>query len=337
MPHKQTFKLVNLYQNDCMRVLITGATGLVGQAIVKVLHAKGASVNYLTTSKKKVVSSENFTGFYWNPSKGQIDLDCFQNVDAIINLAGEHIAKRWTSAHKKKVLNSRLDSLKTLRKGLEQVDTSRIRSLISASAIGIYPDSLTEYYDEHETKVDDSFIGEVVRQWENCADTFHDFDFNVSKIRIGIVLAAHGGALPKMARPVKNFVGAPLGSGNQWQSWIHIDDLARMFAFVLEENLSGIYNGVSPNPITNAKMTKELAKVLDRPLFLPNVPKFMMRAILGEMAYLLFASQRVSSKKIEKKGFHFEYPNICLALENLCSESEGKDESSLAPLNNEFV
>ncbi|MEZ4809284.1 MAG: TIGR01777 family oxidoreductase [Allomuricauda sp.] len=320
-----------------MKVLITGATGLVGQAIVKMLHAEGASVNYLTTGRKKVVSSENFTGFYWNPTKGEIDLDCFQNVDAIINLAGTHIAKRWTSAHKKRVLNSRLDSLKTLRKAMEQVDTTHIRSFISASAIGVYPSSLTHYYDEQETEVDDSFIGEVVRQWEKCTDSFNDFHFNVSKIRIGIVLSSEGGALPRMARPIKNFVGAPLGSGNQWQSWIHIDDLARMFVFVLENNLKGTYNGVSPNPVTNAKMTKELAKVLDRPLVLPNVPRFALRAILGEMSYLLFASQRVSSKKIEKKGFNFEYPNICRALEDLCSDRKKKDESSVASLNNEFV
>ncbi|MCA0957904.1 TIGR01777 family oxidoreductase [Muricauda ruestringensis] len=307
-----------------MKVLITGATGLVGQAIVKVLHDKGIPVNYLTTSKNKITSQEDFQGYYWNPSKGEIDLDCFKNVQAIINLAGTTIAKRWTPNHRKKVLLSRINSLQTLKNGLEQSNNKEVECLISASAVGIYPDSISDFYDETETKVDDGFLGDVVQKWEAEADSFQQLDIDVAKIRIGIVLDKDEGALPKMSQPVKNFVGAPLGSGDQWQSWIHIEDLAQMFVFAVENNLKGIYNGVAPNPVTNTKMTKELAKILDRPLWLPNIPAFLLKAILGKMSALVLSSQRVSSKKIEEEGFTFQYVNICQALRSLYS-SEAAD------------
>lgn len=337
MPHKQSLKPLNLYQNDSMKVLITGATGLVGQATVRVLHSQGISVNYLTTQKGKISHSETYQGFYWNPNKGEIDLECFKNVGAIINLAGASIAKRWTPLRKKKILSSRINSLRTLYRGMEQVDISLVDSFVSASAIGIYPDSLSKFYDEHETEVDDSFVGEVAQKWEAEVSTFKKFDINVSKVRIGIVLSTEGGALPQMVAPIKNFVGSPLGSGDQWQSWIHIEDLAQMFVFILENNLKGTYNGVAPNPVTNTKMTKELARVMERPLWMPNVPQFALRLLLGEMAYLLFSSQRVSSKKIEKEGFGFQYPNICVALQELYSEKREKETASLESTKKEFV
>ncbi len=324
-----------MLENGDMKVLITGATGLVGQAIVKVLHEKGIAVNYLTTQKHKIEQSEDYRGFYWNPSKGQIDTACFKGVDAIINLAGASIAKRWTPIRKKKILSSRINSLQTLYNALAKEDTSTIELLISASAIGIYPSSMSQFYNEHEPNVDDSFVGEVAQKWEAKADTFKNLGLTVSKIRIGIVLSTKGGALPQMTNPIKKYVGAPLGSGDQWQSWIHIEDLAQMFVFVMENNLEGIYNGVAPNPITNAKMTKELARALDYPLWLPNVPKVMLRVLLGEMAYLLLASHRVSSKKMENEGFDFQYPNICLALQDLYSEKNSK--ASLDPVSEKIA
>ncbi|MBS9461618.1 TIGR01777 family oxidoreductase [Flagellimonas sp. 389] len=321
-----------------MKVLITGATGLVGKAITKVLLTRGIAVNYLTTSKNKMVSKENYNGFYWNPADGEIDIACFEEVSAIINLAGASIADKWTTAYKKKVLSSRVDSLQTLHDGLKKIDASQIKSFVSASAIGIYPSSLFSYYDEKETAVDDSFLGEVVEEWEEKIDTLKVFDFNLAKIRIGIVLSAEGGALPRMAMPVKNYVGAAFGNGKQWQSWIHIDDLANMFVFALENRLRGTFNAVAPNPVTNSKMTKELAKVLKKPLVLPNVPKPVMELILGEMSYLLFASHRVSSKRIEKKGFNFEFSNICCAIEDLyTTEKTAACETKTASLNEELV
>ena len=299
-----------------MKILITGATGLVGQDIVRELKKYEVPIHYLTTNKEKIVAEDNYHGFFWNPSLGQVDSKAFDGVTHIINLAGATISKKWTSSYKKEVLNSRLDSLKTLKKGLQNSNDHDIEAMVSASAIGIYPNSLTTFYEEHETAVDDSFLGEVVQAWEKEIDAFNELNLKVSKIRIGLVLSDEGGALPKMAQPINNYVGAAFGSGQQWQSWIHINDLSRMFLFVLEKGLEGTFNGVAPNPVTNTKLTKELAKVLKKPLILPNVPKVMMELLLGEMAYLLFASQRVSSKRIEKKGFQFTYKNICKALES---------------------
>lgn len=311
-----------------MKVLITGATGLVGSEITAVCHAQDIQVNYLTTSKNKIESKENYQGFYWNPDSGEIDINCFTGVSAIINLAGASISKRWTPEYKKIILSSRINTLKTLRNGLKTCNPEQIESFVSASAIGIYPNSLTEFYEEDETAVDNSFLGEVVAAWEKEIDTFKSFGFPVAKVRIGLVMSDDGGALPEMAKPIKLYVGAPFGSGEQWQSWVHITDLARIFLYALEHRLAGIYNGVGPNPVTNSKLVKEIALVLKKPLFLPNVPQFAMKALLGEMSYILFASQRVSSKKIEEEGFVFQYMNVCRALESIYEQRGAKETTN---------
>ena len=299
-----------------MRVLITGATGLVGQELVKVLHQKNYKVNYLTTRKNKIVNSDNYQGFFWNPSKGEIDNACFDEVFAIINLAGSSIAKRWTSSYKKEVINSRVDSINTLKLGLQRLD-KKIDCILGASAIGIYPSSESTFYDETNQGVDQSFLGEVVEQWEQATDDLAAFTNYLSKIRIGLVLSKNGGALPKMTTPIKNLVGAPLGKGTQWQSWIHINDLARLFVHIMETKSQGVFNGVAPNPVTNKKLTKEIATLLKRPLVLPNVPAFVLKLVFGEMAYVLLASQRVCSKKVEEHGFAFKYANINAALASI--------------------
>ncbi|MEK6154766.1 TIGR01777 family oxidoreductase [Flavobacteriaceae bacterium 3-367] len=310
-----------------MKVLITGATGLVGQKLVALCRAQNISVNYLSTRREQMVGQDGYRGFYWNPESGEIDLDCFNGVTAIVNLAGASISKRWTPSYKKKILSSRINSLRTLHRALQTMDNGSIRSFVSASAIGIYPNSLSNFYEEDEAKVDKSFLGEVTRAWEQEIDTFKVFNCKVAKLRIGLVLSTDGGALPQMAGPINHYMGAAFGSGNQWQSWIHITDLARIFLFVVENRLEGIYNGVGPNPVTNSKLTKEIANVLNRPLLLPNIPQFIMRALLGEMSYLLFTSQRVSSKKIEEEGFVFDNQNIRRSLENLYMDEQPHDSS----------
>lgn len=313
-----------------MKILITGATGLVGREIVKQCRARDISIHYLTTSKDKIVSNSGYQGFYWNPGEGEIDLHCFEGVSAIINLAGASISKRWTSKYKKIILASRVDTLRTLYGGLKKSKDHTVSSLVSASAIGIYPNSLTHYYTEDEEGVDDSFLGEVVEAWEREADHFNDFHFKVAKIRIGLVMSDKGGALPEMSKPIKNYLGAAFGSGEQWQSWIHISDLARLFIFAVENRLQGVYNAVAPNPVSNNKLVKEIANVLKRPLFLPNIPKSIMRLALGQMSYLLFASQRVSCKKIENAGFQFGFSNVCVALRQIYGTGRAEEVSGEA-------
>ncbi|MCX7547093.1 TIGR01777 family oxidoreductase [Xanthomarina sp. F1114] len=299
-----------------MKVLITGATGLVGKAIVTQCKKHNISVHYLSTSKSKIVTTENYKGFYWNPDTQEIDIACFKGVDAIINLAGAPISKRWTKSYKQSIINSRLDSLHLLKSIIEK-EKINIKQLISASAIGIYPDSIINYYDESATAISLGFLGEVADSWEKAADEFSDLGIPVTKIRIGLVMDSKEGALPQMIKPIKLGVGAAFGSGLQWQSWIHKKDLARIFIYTLENKLEGVFNGVAPNPVTNLDLTKAIANKLDKPLWLPNIPKFIMKLVLGEMHVLLFESQRVCSKKIIDTGFDYRYVNLRPALEDL--------------------
>lgn len=299
-----------------MRVLITGATGLIGSKISALCHEKGIDVNYLTTSKDKIQHKDHYRGFLWNPQNKEIDTRAIENVDAVINLVGASIAQRWTSENKRKILNSRVESTNLLFDTLSKND-HQIKQFISASAIGVYPSSLQKLYFEDEESVDDSFVGKVVVKWESAVNNFKDLGLKVSKIRIGLVMAQNGGMLEKLKEPVNFNIGAPLGSGKQWQSWIHIKDLTQIFLHVLENQLEGNYNGVAPNPVSNKEMTKEVANQLGKPLWLPNVPKFALKAAFGEMSTLLLSSQLVSSKKIEEQGYHFEYVHLKPALEDL--------------------
>lgn len=295
------------------KILITGATGLIGQEIVAVCHEQNITVHYLTTSKKKLQTKDNYKGYYWNPDKNEIDAHCFDGVDAIINLVGATISKRWTDSYKKDIITSRTKTTQLLFDTIKSHNFS-VNQIVSASAIGIYPDSDTKYYEEDEMHTSDSFLGQVVKKWESAVDQFSELGIKVTKLRIGLVLSGKGGALPEIAKPIRFGAGAAFGSGEQWQSWIHVEDLASLFVFAVTHKLEGIYNGVAPNPVTNTELTKAVAKVLHRPLILPNIPKAAMKLVLGEMHILLFESQRVSAAKTEASGFEFKYHHLEPAL-----------------------
>lgn len=299
-----------------MKILITGATGLIGTELVALLLQNGVTVHYLTTSKKKIESKPNYHGFYWNPNQGIIDENALMGVDSIIHLAGATISKRWTPKYKQEIIESRILSSNVLYKALKEHPHS-VKQLISASAIGIYPDSLTKIYTEENNEVDESFLGKVVMKWEESVNKFKSLNIKVAKIRTGLVLTNKGGALPEMEKPIKMGIGSPFGSGKQIQSWIHIHDLVELYLFAVEHELDGAYNAVASNPVTNKKLTQEIAAVLKKPLFMPNIPKFLMSLVLGEMHTILFASQNVSNKKIESKGFKFKYSQVDKALMNL--------------------
>ena len=299
-----------------MRVLITGATGLVGSEISQLCRERNIGVNYLTTSKSKIEKKDDYQGFYWNPSKAEIDPACFENVGAIINLAGANVFRRWTDRARKKILKSRINSTKLLYTTLKN-NEHEVGHIVSASAIGVYPHSYDKMYYEDEKNLDNNFLGEVVQKWEAATDEFSQLGLRVAKVRIGLVLGNDGGALPKLEQVVKMNFGAVLGKGKQWQSWIHINDLARIFLHIVQNGLPGVYNGVAPNPVTHKDLMQELARSLNRKIWLPKVPAFVLKGIMGEMACTILSSQLVASKKIEDTGFSYHYTNLQKALDDL--------------------
>lgn len=299
-----------------MTILITGATGLVGQELVSLLLQNGHTVHYLSTSNNKLVTNSNYKGFYWNPKTAEIDTDSLADVEVVVHLAGASVAKKWTKSYKNEIIESRILSTKLLFQTLQNTP-NQVKQIVSASAIGIYPDSLTNIYHESDLDIDVSFLGNVVKLWENEVNQFEKLQLIVSKIRIGIVLAKNGGALQEMVKPIQYGVGAAFGSGEQYQSWIHIQDLVAIFYHVIENKLPGIYNGVSPYPVTNTELTKSIAKTLNKPFFLPNIPKFVMQLILGEMHQILFSSQHVSCRKLLDENFQFKFASLDKALNDL--------------------
>lgn len=298
-----------------MRILISGASGLVGQALIPVLQQSGHQVCALTTRKDTVAFSNDVPAHYWNPEKGIFDPSVLNDVDVIISLAGAKIAQRWTTEAKRSILNSRVLGTRILVNALKANKNHNVSHFISASAIGIYPSSDTKVYSESETALSTSFPGQVVQAWENEVDNAVSVVKNVSKIRIGLVLAKGGGALIPLAMPTSFGLGAWFGSGNQWQSWIHIQDLIRLFAFTLDN--PGCYNGVAPQPETQKELVKAIAKTYRLPQWLPGVPKFFVKCVMGDMASVLFDSIHASSAAAQNQGFEFEFPTIDTALHDL--------------------
>ncbi|WP_339702121.1 TIGR01777 family oxidoreductase [uncultured Marixanthomonas sp.] len=299
-----------------MKVLITGATGLIGTQLTKECHKAGISVNYLTTSKEKLEDKPNYKGFYWNPYEGEIDKNAFTDVTTIINLVGATISKRWTKSYKKTIIESRTKTANLIFETLKNNKTT-VEHFISASGVSIYPNSESRLYTEKDTAVDTTFLAEVVQAWEAAADQFEKLDMRVTKVRTGVVLAEEEGAFPKLVKPIEKGFGAPLGSGKQWMSWIHIDDIVCVYMHILKNGLQGIYNATAPNPVTNEKMTRKIAAYLKKDLWLPNVPGFVLRLVLGEMSILVLKGQLVSSKKLEESGYKFKYVNVVPAIKNL--------------------
>ena len=298
-----------------MKVLITGATGLIGQALISRLLEAGHDIHYLTRSSRKTQNSR-VKAFQWDPGTDYIEKGAFDGINRIINLAGAPIAKRWTTGYKEELLQSRIQALAVLRDEIAR-NQWPVEQLISASAIGYYPSSETNYYTESMSHDPEDFLSELVRQWEDAADAFEPLGIDILKVRIGLVLSPDGGDYEKLAKPVKMFVGSAIGTGEQWQSWIHIDDMVGIMTMGLMENWSGVVNGVGPNPVRQQTLVAAIAKALRRPIILPNVPSVIIRLLLGEMSQIVLDSQRVSSEHVEQLGYHFKFPQLKSALEDI--------------------
>jgi uncharacterized protein (TIGR01777 family) len=299
-----------------MKVLITGATGLIGAQLVQYCHDENYVVHYLTTSREKIENKPNYKGFYWDPYEDEIDIKAFEGVSVLVNLAGASISKRWTRSYKRVILESRTKTANLLFHTLQNIPHT-ISHFISASGVSIYPNSKTNLYFENEPQTGKDFLAEVVLAWEAAADQFKQLGMDVTKVRTGVVLANEEGAFPKLVKPIDKGLGAPLGSGEQWMSWIHLEDIACIYLQIIKNEWEGVFNAVAPTPVTNNKMTRAIADKLGVTLWLPNVPGFLLKLVLGEMATLVLDGQLVSPKKLESHGYIYKFQNLESALEDL--------------------
>ena len=296
------------------KVLITGGSGTVGQHLSQLLINKGYEVAHLSRS---IGENPNIKTYLWNVDKRQIDEHCIDGVDYIVHLAGAGIAdSRWTQERKKTIIESRTESIRLVYQLLKK-HPHQVKSVISASASGFYSERGSQWMTETD-KPNSDFLGYCSVLWEQAVDEAKLLGLRVVKFRTGVILDKNSGALPKMAAPVKFGVGSPLGSGKQYISWIHIDDVVSMYLKGIEdEKLSGPYNMSTPNPITNAELTHAIAQTLKKPLWLPNVPAFILKMIFGEMSAVVLGSTRMDARKIIATGFQFKYPDIKSALKNI--------------------
>ena len=296
-----------------MNVLITGGTGLVGTRLSAVFTEAGHHVAHVS---RTLAPGSPYRTFQWDPAAGTIDLAAVPFADAVVNLAGANVGEgKWTTARKQELLASRVDGLALLHRELAKPG-HRVRTVVSASAIGLYGITGDALVTEDTLPVGHDLLADLTQAWEQAAVPLTALGLRVVVPRIGVVLSLAGGALPALAGPVKLGFGAPLGSGQQWLSWIHIDDLCRLLlAMLTDDTWQGAYNAVAPDPATNAAFTTALAEVLHRPLLLPRIPAFILQLAMGEQSEMVLTGKRVSAAKVLAQGFAFDFPGLCEALQ----------------------
>lgn len=293
---------------------ITGATGSVGRAIVKQLLDSGHQVRVLTTRDQ--LDWPGVTAYSWNPSKGEIDVAALEGTDHLIHLAGATVSKRWTAAYKQEINDSRVYTTQTLINALGRIQNGP-SSCVSASAIGFYGSDAQRLMKETNPAADD-FLAAVTSTWEHYTKKLGSQGCRSVQLRIGIVLDKGAGVLGQLVPLAKRFVASPLGNGRQWTSWIHVEDLARLFIYAATQQIpSGPYNAVTSHPLTNKDLTKAICRALHRPMLLPPVPGFVLKLVLGEMATLALMSQKVCNEKVIAAGFQFKHEHIDEALNDL--------------------
>lgn len=298
------------------KIVLTGGTGLIGQALSQRLLEKGYEVAHLSRHKG---SDESIQTFLWDIHKGYIEEGALASAHGIIHLAGAGVFDHpWTSSYKKEIIDSRVASAQLILTEIKKGNTMP-KVFISASGISIYGNDTGDKLMYETDAAGREFLAKVSMQWEAAADAFSNENIRPVKLRTGIVLSEKGGALERMAMPVKLGFGAPLGTGRQYISWIHIDDLCAMYIYAIEHpQVHGTYNAVAPVPVTNKEFTKNIASVLRKPLWLPNIPPFALKLALGsERAPVILGGNCVSSSKIEREGFKFKYNKAADALKDL--------------------
>lgn len=309
-----------------MKVAITGGTGFVGSGLVKALQAAGHEVLVLTRDTAKArkifptVAFPDVTPIAYTPQASGDWQAAISGCDGVVNLAGAPISERWTAAHKRAMMASRQIGTEKLVEAIAQAD-AKPQVLVSASAIGYYGTSETATFDETSAPVDNDFLSQICQAWEAAAQKVKDIDgVRLVIPRIGIVLG-DGGALERMLTPFRLFAGGPIGSGKQWFSWIHRDDLVAILMRALtDESMSGIYNATAPSPVRMGQACEALGEALNRPSWLP-VPDFVIEALLGDGAIVVLEGQQVLPKHLQTAGFDYQYPTVGQAMKAVVEAS----------------
>ena len=300
-----------------MKLLITGGSGTLGQEITKLAIANNYQVNILTRNKKLVSNNISLKYYYWNPTEEEIDVECFNGVNSVINLAGFSVFKLWTKKNKSKILNSRLTSTFFILKHIKERGI-KLNSFISASGIAAYSDSISKTSSEkNSVSIPDSFINQVVVKWESKVLEFEKQlpDISFSILRIGLVLSKEGGVFSISKKLSMLYALSPLGRGNQWQSWIHIDDASSIFLRSINNTSKGVFNLVAPNPVVQSELLRKIALYNSSAIILPNIPKFIVKLFFGQMSELVLSSQKVISNNLN--DYNFKFPDIDSAIKNL--------------------
>lgn len=308
-------------------IIITGGTGLIGKALTTMFVAKNNDVVIFTRKIPANAKTHKHVSYaVWDVGSGSVDQSAIEKADYIIHLAGAGVAdKRWTPKRKKEIVESRTKSGALIVKALTEIKNN-VKAVISSSAIGWYgadnTQSLKNGFTETDSN-DESFLSNTCLQWEQSIKPVEALGKRLVFIRTGIVLAKEGGAYAEFRKPVRFGLAAILGSGDQVVSWIHIEDICRMYLFAVENNISGSYNAVAPMPVTNKELTLQIAKKLRGSFYIPiHVPVFVLKLMLGEMSIEILKSATVSAEKIRAAGFRFLYPSIDAALIDLTKKKE---------------
>lgn len=292
------------------RVLVTGASGLVGRTLMKALVTHGYEVHGLSRQQRD--SDTPAIRFYrWDVTGGTLDTDCLEGVTAIIHLAGEPIgALPWSNKRKRIIRESRTQSIALLYDALKRNPSHGVRTVISASATGYYSHRGDEWMTEDKPPAN-GFLGGTCVAWERGVSAGKDMGLRTVSLRSGLVLSADGGIYRQLTNIVDKGLGAVPGSGRQWVPWIHIEDAVKMYCFAMEHSgISGVYNMVAPDPVIFSQLIRVIAAERRKPLWLPKVPAVLLKAVLGQMSELLLSSTRASADKIRNAGFKFKYPSI---------------------------